>query len=79
VATEQENLQAARSQACAMLAWLEASGPPPAGPVRMTYSDGVRQYDWNGYRAALTSQIKELSTLIQVVGGPFEVVSVARG
>jgi hypothetical protein len=78
-ATAQDDLIAAYSQACAMLKWLDAAGPPPAGPVKMTYSDGVRTYDYTAFRAALIQQIKDLPAMIQQAGGPFETVSVSRG
>jgi hypothetical protein len=78
--SDQDDLTAERTRLIAILRLIDATQPQDSdGPFRIDFNDGVRSYQWNGTRTALIANIKELGPLIQVVGGPFEIVSVGRG
>ena len=71
MATAADYLTTARDNAAQRLSELDTVAVTTR--VRMSYSiDGV-SYDWNGYRAALINQVKELNSLIQQSDAPFEV------
>jgi hypothetical protein len=51
-------------------AYQAANGPRPS------YRIGDMSYDWPAWRTATLQQIKDLSEVIQILGGPFEVRSI---
>lgn len=71
MATALDNAIAAQNSLAASLAqetaYQAANGPRPS------YSIGEQSYDWPGWRAATIQQIRDLSEVIQILGGPFEV------
>lgn len=78
MATDAENAATALSQAWARLAELDTVPLDQRARFTHTTSQGI-SYDWNGYRSALLSQIKDLQGsgnmpgLVQGASGPFEV------
>lgn len=72
------NLQTAAEQASARLAELDAV--PLTERVRLTYSEGGKQYSWSEFRAALLQQIKDYGEAVAslkkgeaTAAGPFTI------
>lgn len=65
--TASENLQTAINNLASALA-TESANPKPS------YSINGESVDWNGYRAAMLKQIRDMSDLVDDLNGPFDVV-----
>lgn len=65
--TAAENLQTAIDNLTAALA-TESANPQPS------YSINGQSVDWNGYRAAILKQIRDMHELADDLNGPFDVV-----
>ena len=65
MATDAQNIATIRSNLLASLA-TESASPKPS------YSIDGQSVDWNGYRKAITQQIKDLDELLAASQGPIE-------
>lgn len=74
MATAAYYLTTARDNAAQRLSELDTVPVDKRARFTHTTSQGVT-YDWNGYRAALISELKELNALILQNAGPFEVLA----
>lgn len=66
MATDSDNLATIQSNILATLA-TESANPKPS------YNINGQSVDWNGYRAALMQQLKDLQAMRPMVDGPWEV------